>query len=1674
MRTKKTSNPYSTGGGGTNFEKNIQSMFAMFMLFDISIPSLPQLRIEKILLQSKYDEYKTDDCIVFMKNELNKSEAKLLISIKHHVSFTLANSNFSEVINSAWHDYINRKNFNLDTDQIFLVVSTISKQESLDIITMFKWARVCVDEFEFVKKIKAEQFSSKGKRKALEKFRFQLSKAKDGEVTEYELWDFLKHFYVYAFDLDSEMSLTLALILSIISKNCTCPPELIWTKMCDFIANYNQSAGTITKNILESIFHDYLIMSNLSSINDDINKLNEHSRFVLDDMNSNIDGYRIRRSRQLELLDKNIDENDCVFVTGERGCGKSNLVYSYFESFVKDGLVIVLRIEDLNKTNIRDVLDSLSIRSSLSDIEQRFSFYERKYLVIESLERLLEIENKNGFVELLKFFVQQKGWKIVTTVRDYASRVIESNYFSLFSAKITIQDLPNFDSIELKEVVANTPVLENVEKNMQLHNLMHNPFYLKIAYIVNTSNNHIVQSDGYNEFIDKFWKEVVQKDSLRIGGLPLKRQKTFIDIAVSRASSMKYGVSVSGFDSETIHLLENDDLIRLNDNLVYLSHDVFEDWALEKYINNLYLDNQDDPLLFSFKVGFNPAINRAYRFWLHNKIDDNANLLSFIKTTLTSKVINQLWIDETIMAILTGTKTKEYFEKLCDILIADDNSLLVRIMFLLRISCKSIDNFVTRSILTEEELQKGRIMILKPVGKSWSVMIEFLSKNINAISKINYKHVVTFLEEWSQQINVYQEIPKESKNVGLIALSILDEFKTRWQYHEEMTKLFGIMMKVYSTIRIEVDGLFERMLGKKAKQLTIWEREFLDFAVHSIESTYFISENFELFKRMAFKSWFYDDEDDFDRDIPYSNKHIDTSFGLQNIYKFSPASGSRFPFISMFRSNPKNAMMMILELANHCARAYIDSGLDGIDVNNVPKAKIICNDGSEVDQYSSLRLWCLYRGYVTAPSILQSALMALENYLIDLVKSIEKKPDEIDKLFMVIMKNSNSIMTTSVLAAISNCYIGHIMETAVPFIKVSEFYEYDFTRKNNEKNSYIDFSFRLEEYGQFFRREREKSNNYSWRNEDLESLCLKLQFTSLRDQVISIIDDLKISNKSKPDWDFRLKRIDSREFTPEIDEKNNQVIFHSNLLQKHQNLYFNSKYNDSEIYERLSKICIWGEKKSKNEMLDVEYYSSDFNYCSELKELYLILKTNVNYPLFSLFQSGVFKSISYIVRDGLYDVNSAEYQWCKEIIFFELNKLISAENGIPIRSMEINGIPELAGSLPALYCSEQSEVEKSKVLNFMVFCITNDSSSIQKEFAISTNKIMWKFDPKLAQYLLCVYLKFLLWSKNIEFKRIQKNYSKREIKKYRALINNFRKSVLTSDLDFDINTVNLRDFELGQVYISFLYCNAQYDAIVGSFVKNAINRCFSIENGDDDHHEMHNQEKLNIAYEFAEYYLSLQNTSDYITIIRYGCKVAPHFTKLFLIKLDYITENIRRKEMYWSVFAAISNELEELAQKGFTNSFHQNNDGSKLIRSIMYLESNWTKIDFENQNIKYGSECILKFSSKSISNPNVFEGLCSLMHYFPDIFLVEGMSIISTCKIKVVSKHLDFNEHLISILVSVLHKYLILYSSVQLGKSIYNYCLEILNVLVSRASAESYYLREHLLKSKRIHIEANN
>ena len=244
---KQLASPFSTGGGGPNFETQVQSAFVVLMLTGGVVPCLPPWPVKKIKLQGRYAGYQTDDFIVFVEERSTGQTAKLLAQIKRAVSITKNDSTFGEVIQAAWSDFNNGDLFNQTYDRFALITGPLKGSDIENVRTILEWARHSESANDFLNQVNLTNFSSTQKQQKLDAFKSQLKKANNGvEVNDNELWRFLKSFYLLGYDLDIRSGVTLSLLLSHISQFTNTGIPDLWATIAREVSSFNQNAGTMT------------------------------------------------------------------------------------------------------------------------------------------------------------------------------------------------------------------------------------------------------------------------------------------------------------------------------------------------------------------------------------------------------------------------------------------------------------------------------------------------------------------------------------------------------------------------------------------------------------------------------------------------------------------------------------------------------------------------------------------------------------------------------------------------------------------------------------------------------------------------------------------------------------------------------------------------------------------------------------------------------------------------------------------------------------------------------------------------------------------------------------------------------------------------------------------------------------------------------------------------------------------------------------------------------------------------------------------------------------------------------------------------------------------------------------------------------------------------------------
>lgn len=1700
---KQQSNPFSTGGGGVNFETRVQATFVIALLAGLYVPCLSStMKAKKIKFQSKYEGINTDDFLLYAVDNKG-SENKLFAQIKHEISMTERDIIFTEVINNAWHDF-KSDHFNLNADLIVLITGTLSKNDINNILPILDWAKYASSSSEFIKKVNTKGFTSKDKINKLNVFRHQLNLANQNPITDEEFWLFLKTFQIISYDLDSKSSIVANLLCSLIETCSSQTPSLVLSKVITYTQEFNQNAGTLELDNVSQEIRNLFDKKIINSVYQDIRLLKERSDYVFNGINSCIIDMHVIRADYLTDIYEKLSNHDFLFVTGARGTGKSAIIRDFILDRNLEVSTFYLRTEDLDKGHINDVFASFGLASSLSQLEGYFSLLPEKILVIESLEKILELNLNNALIDLLQFLKKQTGWKIIATGRDYAYQQIMFNYVQPRGILYESINVGPFSDDQIEELGSKIPALKTLLENQSLNELLHIPFYIELAMRAINNGAKFNANNTEKEFKEIIWQSVISRDSDRKLGMHIKRKMTFIEIAKKRAKEMTFGVDEDDYDSEVIAKLEADNLIHRDSKKYVISpkHDVLEDWALEEFISKEYAKNRHDIKLFLRSIGNEPAINRAFRLWFFQQIKYKEINIDFIYKLLLTDNIDNHWKDEVISALLQSDCPDEFIKTMTNILLENECYFLIRFCFILRLTCQKPVSLQLNN--KAHDSHQTNTLFLKPNGKGWQSIFDFIYENLEKITDNAKPQLIQLMDEWCKIINIQNNLPEFARTVGLIALWLLEPIKDSYQDNDKKHR--EIILSILIRVSLAIDGEFNELMEKDVfiSQKPSERLAYVDTLINLLFVSPYVPFICKYSPKLIIKLVWHEclslpieeNEDIFGR---YARMGFNEYFGLEYEKGFFPASGMKGPFKPLLNFHTRLGLDFIIQLFNTTAQSYANSDFSKAKEDEehsimafetvAKQIELTLNDGTVIKQYASPYLWKGYRGSSTLPYILQCALMALENWLIEIIPNAEI--NLIEWIFDYTLRASNSVMPTSVLASIAVGFPRKVGKAAYPLLRNYDLYFLDIKRFANEMGENHPHWFGIDNdiMTPYYRRERIDSNQKSWRKNTLETLLCELQLNELyREDVLEILDELSNIAKqtNNENLKFLIYRSDSRQWEVIADQENNRLLLQNssnlpNELQYSQQVYQKKHQHDTSIHT----LYVW-----THDMLDLKKVSDkkSINIDKALllaKTLFTAWQENEIQESYSMMALGaIIKTAAICMRDHAKNLTDEDLEWCSLLICEAAIK--DANNDYSELSDDISdsfGSAACAYVLPILF-DYTEEDEKEQLKELIVIALTHPNATVRKKTAKGIRDFLWQRDAEFATNCLYGMIEFPKFMKENckawRFYYIKKHELDEAIKNWENLIRTFRQNLIQGKYQPILDDVELSS------HLPWFISVAMFIVPLGSeeqnhilLIEKLINILFENEykykshfSDQDSDKELHHEIKREIEECFIEHIVFSRNKNfhPYKSLLIEACQKAPAF--MYSVKVSFEAEMERKNEpqSIWLLWNMLAPDVKKLAQTEMNVRYSGiETDSVLLLKDMLYSGRKWQGHIDESRYISGGANAILQFAEETASNSYVFEGLASLIHYFPTLFFNKGISILANYFDKnssIISKRLNTAYYLE---MSIQH-YLQVENLGSLPKEMFNSCMILLNGVIETGSARAYYLREHLIRSRKIEV----
>jgi hypothetical protein len=277
------------------------------------------------------------------------------------------------------------------------------------------------------------------------------------------------------------------------------------------------------------------------------------------------------------------------------------------------------------------------------------------------------------------------------------------------------------------------PLLENP----RLERLLRNLFILSLAWKAfpsSVSSESIANIDE-RQFKTIVWRDYVERASQKQGGLPLKRRSSLLAISVQRARRMSSFVSAADYDAEAVQALVADGILVESKVGGYApAHDVLEDWAVSRFIDQQFEATAGQPVNFLEAVGTEPAMRRRFHLWLSETLGETGNqaVMDFVLSAFRRDDVPAVWRDEIAVSVLRSENAGEFIRRVERLLLDRDKALYRRLVHVLRTACKGPNESLLNIYglgAYRNHVVLGSIFVV-PVGSGWGELIPiYLSKS---------------------------------------------------------------------------------------------------------------------------------------------------------------------------------------------------------------------------------------------------------------------------------------------------------------------------------------------------------------------------------------------------------------------------------------------------------------------------------------------------------------------------------------------------------------------------------------------------------------------------------------------------------------------------------------------------------------------------------------------------------------------------------------------------------------------------------------------------------------------------------------------------------------------------------------------------------------------------------
>lgn len=1337
----------STGGAGTYFEQHLGTAFLSLLLVRGFSPILRGCTVSEVQFQTNRLGWQTDDILVVGESG-DGTKRKLLVQAKRKFTISSSNDECVKAIVDAWTDFRNTKLFSPDNDRIAIATLRGTNVFLEHFVNLLDCARASQDSTDFEDRLGTAGFVNKKTIDYRNEIHEIISKHEGNDVPGADLWRFLCVLHGISFDLNTSTAQSESQFKSLLAHATQIGDPLLaadtsWNELLEEVGKGMPDGKSYTREDLPQTVRDRHAPIAVQS-HQAIISLEDHGRVILDGIRTTVgDDCNLKRPVIVQQLLNEMLQSQLVIVTGPAGTGKSGIAKLAMDQLTADNFVFCFRAEEFAKAHLDDTLQYSRNNINSGNLTALLAGQKQKIILIESIERLLEASTRDAFTDLLTLAKRDPTWRLVLTCRDYSTDLVRAAFLEPACISHSVVEVQPLDDSELAEVEVALPVLATPLANPMLRKLLRSPYILDMASRLEWQEG---QDMPHNErsFREVFWKRIIKREDRTSDGMPQRRNDAFIQVALRRARQLTLYAECANIDPASLESLHQDSLLVSNDNnaaLVAPAHDVLEDWAILRWIDEQYAFLEYSLLSLSGVLGTEPAIRRCYRKWVGELVDKNAEAADAVyEAAISHETLPAYFRDDTLVALLKSTAAENFLERHTTSLFANQRKLLRRIIHLLRVGC-----VITPPYFAGTDGFASSMHV--PDGDAWACLLKLIVSRLGDMGTDDIPLLLALAEDASRGVSWQTPYPEGSDSVIKIAYWLLPQFSD-YRAEENRKRVLDLIEKLPKCEAERTEELlskskdqdrncedFRKLVLSGMKGMAVC-RDFPDAVLAALREEMLLTEGALLDRRRDFYSM-----------------HTEPHFGINERqgHGYFPASAYHGPFLFLFRYHFASAIDFLHEVFNHSAEWHATQRVPMEYIEEPFEIELEFLDGTQVKQWCSARLWCWYRGTSVGPYALQSMLMAFEHWLLDFG---EAYPDELDSLLTNVLRRSHSGAITAVVASVATAYPKIAAETLLVILKTPDCFLLDKGRLVQEISvtATMGFLSSLDPTKKIYDQERRNAGKLEHRTHDLETAIANLQLTPTGKHVHDLIDKHRASmpavdEQTEADrvWRLALHRMDLRQYEISDQQDGNALAdtdeSESNGQQR-QMIRLDLGTVDPDMQEMVDDSAkqhtvtdaqigqfMWGYKVFTGE--EQERY--DPSRWKSMLQAVMVLKVNNADDGIELGRSAPEFIASVCIRDHFDELSNEQLGWCVNTVCNSIE--VEANNWdqlVRIQNGEMDGNRPSAFVLSFLAGKPLEGSMTENVANALATAITHPIDEVRTYASVGAGRYLWQSAPDLA------------------------------------------------------------------------------------------------------------------------------------------------------------------------------------------------------------------------------------------------------------------------------------------------------------------------------------------------------